>query len=202
MECRIPSSLYQLCYPPYSHNCITRLSLDYGVLRMFQQLLFILSLPIVLGINSVFFFVKEQKRIFCTCILVIFLFLNLTGFVSHLTGDYYPQMWLDNSGLYYDAYYVHRSDIAAIAWLSANNINHDPVEADIENIDIEKVYGHMNALNEIFPSVIRKNAYVIMQTSSTRVVVGPYVLIYNSPLPFLNDNKNRIYSNGGNNIYK
>ncbi|HYT41108.1 MAG TPA: hypothetical protein VEP90_02065, partial [Methylomirabilota bacterium] len=39
------------------------LSVEYGVLRMFQQLLFMLSLPIVLGFSSILFFMKEQKRI-------------------------------------------------------------------------------------------------------------------------------------------
>ena len=99
------------------------LSVEYGLLRMFQQLLFMLSLPIVLGLSSILFFLKEQNRILFTGVIAIIFFLNLTGFISHLTGDYYPQMTLDNSGLYYDAYYVHKSDVLAMVWLSKNNVN-------------------------------------------------------------------------------
>ena len=132
------------------------LSVEYGVLRMFQQFLFMLSLPIVLGLNSILFFVKEQKRILFIGIIAIIFFLNLTGFLSHLTGDYYPQMTLDNSGLYYDAYYVHKADVLAIVWLSKNDVNHEPIEADLSGMNKMLTYGDVYALNEIFPSVIQK----------------------------------------------
>ncbi len=179
------------------------LSVEYGVLRMFQQLLLILSLPIVLGLSSILFFVKEQKRIVFTGIIAIIFFLNLTGFISHLTGDYYPQMTLDNSGLYYDAYYVHKSDVLAIAWLSKNNVNNDPVEADLSGTNKLLTYGDINALNEIFPPIIRKNAYVYEEISSSTVVsIDKNVVIYNSSKSFLDDNKDLVYSNGKDNVYK
>lgn len=50
------------------------LSVEYGILRMFQQLLFMLSLPIVLAVYSILFFVKEQKRILFTGIIAIIFF--------------------------------------------------------------------------------------------------------------------------------
>ena len=179
------------------------LSVEYGVLRMFQQLLFILSLPIVLGLSSILFFMKEQKRILFSGIIAIIFFLNLTGFISHLTGDYYPQMTLDNSGLYYDAYYVHKSDVLAIVWLSKNNVNNEPVEADLSGMNKLLTYGDITALNEIFPPIIRKNAYVYGEISSSTVVsIDKNVVIYNSSKPFLDDNKDLVYSNGRDNVYK
>jgi uncharacterized membrane protein len=179
------------------------LSVEYGLLRMFEQLLFMLSLPIVLGLNSILFFVKEQKRILLIGIIAIIFFLNLTGFISHLTGEYYPQMTLDNSGLYYDAYYVHKTDVFAIVWLSKNNVNHEPVEAGLPGINKLLTYGHINALNEIFPPVIQRNAYVYLETSSNTVVaIDQNVLIFNSSKPFLDENKDLVYSNGKDNIYK
>ena len=179
------------------------LSVEHGVLRMFQQLLFLLSLPISLGISSILFFTKEQKRIIFTGIIAIIFFLNLTGFISHLTGDYYPQLTLDNAGLYYEAYYVHKSDVLAIAWLSKNNVNNEPVEADLSGNNKLLTYGNINALNEIFPPVIRKNAYVYLEVSSdTKVAIDSNVLIYNTSKPFLDDNKNLVYSNGKDNIYR
>jgi len=132
------------------------LSLEYGVLRMFQQLLFIISLPIVLGLSSILFFVKEQRRILLIGIIVISFFLNLTGFISHLTGDYYPQMTLDNAGVYYDAYYVHKSDVLAITWLSKNDLNHQPVEADNSGANKMLPYGSIHAEGDIFPPIMRK----------------------------------------------
>lgn len=179
------------------------ISIEYGLLRMFQQLLFILSLPIVLAVWSTLFFVKEQKRILFTGIIAIIFFLNLTGFISHLTGDYYPQLTLDNAGLYYDAYYVHKSDVLAIAWLSENNVNNEPVQADLPGTNKLLTYGDIDALSGIFPQIIRKNAYVYQQVSiHIEVILDNTIIVCNSSKPFLDENKDHVYSNGQVNIYK
>lgn len=180
------------------------ISLEYGLLRVFQQLLFILSLPLVLAIDSVLFFLKEQKRLIFTGIIAIFFFLDLTGFIPHLTGDYYPQMTLDNSGLYYDVYYVQQSDTLAIVWLSKNNVNNEPVETDLENTDKLLNYGNRrDVLPASFPSTVRKNTYVYLKVSIPRIVVfGNYTFIINSDKSFLDDNKNLVYSNGKDNVYR
>ena len=179
------------------------LSVEYGVLRMFQQFLFIFSLPIVLGISSILFFAKEQKRILFTGIIVIIFFLNLTGFISHLTGDYYPQMTLDNSGLYYDAYYVDKSEVSAIVWLSVDDVDEQPVQSSSTTEKQLLAYGNVYPVNDILPPVIQKNAYIFLRISiSTQVTFDKSTLIFNSPKPFLDDNKNLIYNNGEYNIYK
>jgi len=179
------------------------LSIEYGVLRMFQQLLFVISLPIVLGLSSILFFVREQRRILFSGIIAIIFFLNLTGFISHLTGDYYPQMTLDNAGLYYDAYYIQRLDVVSIVWLSENDVNNDPIVADSQSITDMLTYGDINALEENFPAIMPKNAYVYQQVSSNKIVsISHTIFYYNSDKSFLDDYKNLIYSNGKDNIYR
>jgi len=179
------------------------LSLEYGVLRMFQQFLFIFSLPIVLGFSSILFFAKEQKIILFTGIVVIVFFLNLTGFIAHLTGDYYPQMTLDNAGLYYDAYYVDKSEVFAIVWLSEHDANNEPVQAAAATGKQLLAYGNITPVNDILPPVIQKNAYVFIKVStSTQVTFDKSTLIFKSSKSFLDDNKNLIYSNGEYDVYK
>ena len=170
---------------------------------MFQQLLFVISLPIVLGLSSILFFVREQRRILFSGIIAIIFFLNLTGFISHLTGDYYPQMTLDNAGLYYDAYYIQRLDVVSIVWLSENDVNNDPIVADSQSITDMLTYGDINALEENFPAIMPKNAYVYQQVSSNKIVsISHTIFYYNSDKSFLDDYKNLIYSNGKDNIYR
>src|SRR5258706_535898 len=179
------------------------LSVEYGVLRMFQQLLFMLSLPIVLGVCSILFFLKEQIRILFTGIIAIIFFLNLTGFLSHLTGDYYPQMTLDNAGLYYDTYYVDSPRVVAIVWLSENAVKNDPIVTDSRSTSNLLAYGGINASDENIPVLVPKNAYVYLLTSSYSVIfIDSNAIYYNSDEPFINNNKNTIYSNGEVNIYK
>ena len=179
------------------------LSVEYGLLRMFQQFLFLLSLPVVRGIYFIFSFVKEPKRMLFTGIVAIIFFLNLAGFLSHLTGDYYPQLTLDNAGLYYDAYYVHESDVRAVVWIATNNSKGEPVGSDAPGMNKLLMYGNIQAVNEEFPPLVRKDTYVYEEVSSNKVVsIDNDVVIYNSSENFLNDNKNLIYSNGKNNIYR
>jgi hypothetical protein len=179
------------------------LSVEYSLSRMLQQFLFVLSLPIVLGLNSVLFFIKEQKRMVLIGVIVILLFLNLTGFISHLTGDYYPQMTVDNAGIYYDAFYVHRADVAAIIWIEKHNVNHDPVEADLSGTNKTLTYGGILAFDKNFPALIEKDAYVYQEISSNAIAsINANLIIYDSSQTFLDDNKDLIYSNGKNNVYK
>ena len=75
-------------------------------------------------------------------------------------------MTLDNAGLYYDAYYVHGSDILTICWLLRENTNGEPVESDQSGTNKLLLYGNINAINGDLPAVILKNAYVYFQTST------------------------------------
>ncbi len=178
------------------------LSEEYGALRMFLQFLFVFSLLIVFGLSSILFFVKEQRRILYIGIIAIIFFLNLTGFIAHLTGDFYPQMTTDNAGLYYDAYYVQGSDVVAIDWLSKNDVNNDPILAEQYAISKLWTYGDIKSLDANFPPLIPKNAYVYLQVSAKPLASYQGTLYYNSDKPFLDKYKNLIYSNGKNNIYK
>jgi uncharacterized membrane protein len=146
--------------------------------------------------------VKEQKNILFTGIIIIFLFFNLNGFFSHLTGEYFPVMYLDNSGLYYDLYYVRKADVSAIVWLSENHTKGDPIETDVTHGSVMLSYGHIVASNELIPPIIPKNGYMFVQVSNNLMVWGKNPMPINTPKQFLDDNKNLIYSNGGDNIYR
>jgi uncharacterized membrane protein len=180
------------------------LSEDYGEARILQQYLFIFSIPTVLVLNSVLSFAKEQKRIVFTGIIVMVFFLNSAGFIAHLTGDYYSQMPLDNAGMYYDKYYVYKSDVLAIAWLSKTNVNREPVQADSDRQKFLPYGRGMFVSNDVFPQTIQKNSYVYLTVWNNKVVViiATKALIHKSPKDFLDDNKDTIYSNGRINIYK
>jgi uncharacterized membrane protein len=179
------------------------LSVEYGLLRMFQQFLFLLSLPIVLGLNSILFFVKEQKRALFTGVVAVVFFLNLTGFIAHLTGDYYPQLPLDNAGIYYQTYYVSKSDILAMVWLSKNDVNDAPVDTDSAGANKLLSYAGISSSEAIFPELMQQDAYVYQEDSNYAVaVLESDELIVNSAQPFLDANKNLIYNNGKNHVYK
>ena len=181
------------------------ISIEYGLLRLFQQLLFLLSLPIVMATSILFIFLKGSKRIYAITLFAVILFLTLTGFISYITGGYYPQMTLDNKGLYYDAYYTHKEDVYSALWLEKNRKIDAPIQSDLSGSAKLLTYGNIFALKEIFPPTIRKKSYVYLTISNLKnsiVSIEANTLIFNSPIDFLSQNKNLIYNNGSNRIYK
>ncbi len=182
------------------------ISAEYGLLRLFQQSLFLLSLPIVLATYILFFFIGQPKRIYFMACIAIGFFLNLTGFFAHLTGSYYPTMTLDNAGIYYDAYYVNKTSIVSAQWLKQNRQANTTVQTDISGSLKLLAYGDIFALDAILPPVIEKDSYVYLPNAKSQqyvfISVNSDTLIVNSPEKFLEENKNLIYNNGWSKIYK
>jgi len=108
---------------------LPQLSVDYGTLRLFQQLLVILAIPIVVGIIALFYGARRWATRLAGVVLAL-LFLHLSGFLPQLTGGYPPQLALNNAGIYYDSYYVDSGEKSAAAWLMAHNIPPIGVAAD------------------------------------------------------------------------
>jgi uncharacterized membrane protein len=97
---------------------LPQLSVDYGVMRLFQQLLFILALPIIAAlIRMATLVTKDTTRVYAfVSVFLGLVFLHTSGFIPQLTGGYTPQLSLNNSGFYYDAYYVTEDQKQAANW--------------------------------------------------------------------------------------
>lgn len=179
------------------------ISAEYGLLRMFQQLLFLFSFLIVFAVYFILPFFNANKRIISTAIVALIFFLTLTGFFSHITGEYYPTLTLDNSGAYYDAYYVTAQNVAALDWLSVNDPQNFPVQSNFPAIITQLKNNKIQSITDVFPQAMLRNSYVFLSTNSNFLVtLSKDNLVYTSPKPFLDAKKNLVYNNGSNYIYK
>ncbi len=190
---------------------VPNISIEYPVERFFQQALVLLSLPTVLGVLVVFKFLKNKNTKFLLiAIMFLWYFLFFSGFTSQLFGGV-PRMNLNNFGEEYDRFYTYKSEVKSLEWLSKYYNQKDEIYMD--EYAILKAYSFSrinkkNVLEYILPSIIDKNAYVYSSytnkiNKTTRV--NNYknnFLEYNFPTEFLNDNKNKIYINGGSEIFK
>jgi uncharacterized membrane protein len=183
------------------------ISLDYGLLRLFQQNLYVFGIFIMIGLVSLFWWsIKTGETI--GFILTLFLLAHLSGLIPNLTGDFPPQLNLDNAGIYYDAFYVHPTDIAAIHWVS--NLSTNPHEfdyqSDIYGANLMLPYGGVSSLADLIPDTILKSSYVFMDYATAvkgvMVNLNQEVLLIKAPTQFLDDYKNLIYNNGSARIYK
>jgi len=185
--------------------------IDYGILRVIQQSLLFLALPIVLAcmwvLGKMRLSVVWQTRI-VGATLVLF-FLLLSGFVPTLTGGYKPVLALNNSGLYYEAYYTHQDEIAADQWLVTNSPKGSRVYADefARRKMVTYTGSTIFAQPILVPGGIPIDSYVYL--SNANVTFNDVPLYYNGnvishtvPYVFLNANKNILYNSGQVVIYK
>jgi uncharacterized membrane protein len=102
----------------FIHLLFPVLSTSYGTGRSFQQILIIVSLPIIMILISIFRFTKISIAI--VTIILLVLFFNFSGMLPQIFGNYPAQLALANSGLYYDNYYVNYGEILSGNWLVLN----------------------------------------------------------------------------------
>jgi uncharacterized membrane protein len=96
---------------------LPQISIDYTVVRLFQQTLILTALPIALGLEFLFSFLGRW-RIAVVALIVSLLFLDTSGFIPQSTGGYLPQLSLNNAGQYYDFFYEHSGEILSSSWLN------------------------------------------------------------------------------------
>ncbi len=189
------------------------LSVEYGLLRAFQQSLMFLGIFVVAGSYAVLSWATEVTRSRVALALAILFFLSSTGALTQLLGGYEPLLHLNNSGSYYDHYYVHDSERAAIEWMkgevqkNALRGEETVIQSDTIAVGAASFGDSAEIIRDIYPALIRKDAYVFM--SVTNVSKQQATFSYNGteityfyPLQFLDATKTMVYTDGETRIYR
>lgn len=184
---------------------LPQISLNYGLLRLFHQLLIFLALPLVMGWMLILHRIFRSLTVYIVSTIVILFFLTLTGFISTVTGGYYPQYHLNNGGLYYESYFNHELEITSINWLRNNMVPNSTVQADTLTGDRLFGTGNIYSLDANIPQVMHRSSYIyagITNNKGRSVLSVDRNLMIQYPKNILNANKNVIYSNGATTVYK
>jgi uncharacterized membrane protein len=188
------------------------LSVSYGLLRAFQQALFLVAPVLVSG--SIFLF-QPLGRVWAAraaAIVALVVLFSTIGLMPQLLGGYQAQLNLDNSGVYYDAYYVHPQEIAALDWLGQQpGTLPSGVQADLTSDRWSfKNPGDISAnqvVTDFYPTLLRKSTWVVLGYSTVRTGVSWFVgngnlISYKYPVGVLKTSKDLVYDNGSTRIYK
>ena len=189
------------------------LSVEYGVMRAFQQSLIFLGLFIVMGSISIVEKFSYKVKMLLASFLVLTFFLSLTGVFSQILGGYDPQLHMNNSGQYYDTFYIHSSELYGIDWLAKkvqDDVNSDyqsEVQTDRFTLRTNSTFAQINTLNDIYPGLVRRDSYVYLGYANVTklqasVSYNDSNFTYIYPISFLDDNKDLLYTNGGSRIYR
>ncbi|BCY15475.1 DUF2206 domain-containing protein [Actinoplanes sp. L3-i22] len=191
---------------------LPELSVDYGVLRAFQQGLFFFA-PFIAA-ASVWAFRWAGKRATGLAFgMALVLFLDLVGVVPKLLGGYPPQLHLANAGQYYDIYYLHPEERAAITWIHdhASEVEREQVQSEVQTD--RYTFGRAESLlpgradHDIYPTLIGADTYVFLGFTTVRkdestVFYRGDLVTYQYPIGLLDATKNKVYSSEGSEVYR
>jgi uncharacterized membrane protein len=187
-------------------------SIEYHLGRAYLQVSIVLALPAILGFMIIFKFIKKKniKSILISLIFIIY-FLFSSEFINQIIGGRDTSIHLDNSGTYYDKYYNHTSEIASGKWLTNNYDKERLVYVDGTTTSLKlTILSNLKDgqfVYNILPSIMSTDAYVFSNYTNTtkKMIIQSFksdTISHNFPDQFLDDNKNKIYSNGGSEIFK
>lgn len=185
-----------------------QLSVDYGVLRAFQQGLFFFAPFIAAGTLWLLHW-AGRRSVPLVCVLVTGLFLDLTGVVPKLLGGYPAQLQLSNAGQYYDIYYPHLTEREAAYWLEQKIATDSSQFVQTDHFTFGRLQTLITgpAQGDLYPTLLNMDSYVLLGT--TTVQTGRMTVSYQGdlvtfqfPEGFLDATKNEIYSSEGAEIYR
>jgi uncharacterized membrane protein len=188
------------------------LSVFYGVLRGFQEALIVIAPALVAGSLTAFSPFGRIWSLRIATVVCVGIFISTCGLLPEVLGGYPASLNLNNSGQYYNIYYMQPQEDAAVRWLESEpGVLSDGVQASAASSRFaftarSKVTGSQT-ITEIYPSLVRRDSWVVVGYSTVHedqstIFYDGDLVTYKYPMAILNDNKNLVYNNGGTYIYK
>ncbi len=179
---------------------LPQLSVEYGLLRMFQQLLTMLAILILGAILWILsrFIRHNHKTYIAAAGFMSLMFLHLSGFIPQITGGAAPQLALNNNGFQYDAYYSTDAEKKAGKWLCDNRDNERSVAAD--KYAISRFLNNCEKKLIIASPMVNTDGLYVFN-DGINVAKNAYMINLNSNLYYYKVTRpeqeiNQIYSNG------
>ncbi|MFI9819963.1 DUF2206 domain-containing protein [Streptomyces sp. NPDC052013] len=186
---------------------IPQLSVDYSLLRAFQQGLFFFA-PFLATATLWALRWAGRKTVPLACALLAVLLLDLAGVVPKALGGYPAQVQLSNSGQYYAIYYPHAEERKAALWLDEKIGVHKQGLVQTDRFTYSRLQSLIThpTLADIHPAALRTDSYVLLGTTPARtgkvtIFYRGDLITYEYPMKVL-DSRDLIYSNGGAVIYR
>ncbi|MFE2717897.1 DUF2206 domain-containing protein [Streptomyces mirabilis] len=186
---------------------IPQLSVDYSLLRAFQQGLFFFA-PFLATATLWLVRWAGRRAVPLACVLLAGLLLDLSGVVPKALGGYPAQLQLSNAGQSYTIYYPHVEERRAAMWLDARLTKEGRGLVQTDRFTYSRMQALLThpTLADVHPAALRTDSYVLLGTTPTRtglvtVFYGGDLITYEYPMKVL-DSRDLIYSDGGAVIYR
>ena len=190
---------------------VPNLSVDYGVLRAFQQTLLVVAPLMAAGLWMVVRHLGSRAATIVAVVPVVLL-LILSGVLPALLGGQQERLALSNSGAYYDRFYASDSEQQAIAWLAATDAATAWKSKIISNrnVTVKMLAASGNAApvaDRLYPTLLTKDAFVyvdgqILEKGRSTVFYTGDLINYVYPERKLAHRLDLVYSSPRSRIYR
>lgn len=190
---------------------VPSLSVEYGVLRAFQQALLIVAPVMAVGLWAM---VRPLgvRAAALTAVVPLALLLTFSGVIPSLLGGQAPQLALRNSGLYYDRFNTSDAELQGVDWLAAVKQDAGSPPQIISNKRIAArilavTRNNSKVTDRLYPTLLTKGAYVFVdahlgRTRHSNVFYTGDLITYAYPLQDLDRRLDLVYSSQHSRIYR
>lgn len=188
---------------------ISSVFIGYGPDRAYQQLLVFLAPAFVIGgetISKLISRFKPKLNLSLVFIMIVLIaqFFSATYMVYQICGVHHSE-FLNSDGIRHDWYYVYDVDVAGANWVYIHTDDERlRVWVDVMGAKIYSQFG-IEPIRIFNPNVEIKEGYIYMRTVN---VINEKIYLHYGPGEDLSNctylflGRNKIYSNGGSEIYK
>ncbi len=190
---------------------VPNLSVDYGVLRAFQQTLLVVAPSMAVGM-SMALRPFGRRPVLLTAAVPVVLILVLTGTLQSLVGGQQQRIAVANAGLYYDRYFVSDSEARAVSWLGdLDQVDHTNERViGSRNVNVRLLAATENRApvsDRLFPTLLTKHSYVylggqVVDKGVSTVFYTGDLLTYVYPTQDLDQHLDLVYSSPRSRIYR
>lgn len=185
---------------------LPELSVDYGLLRMFQQSLVVLAPAVIFALTGAVRLFGARAGAVTSAAVLAGCLVSTSGLLPQLTGDFPPQLNLNNSGAYYRAYYTSADDLTAARWVDAHLTAGTLLSVDSADFRTLRSMARLYPLEGMAPAMVPARAYLeVSQVGPDRAeavaIARDRILTYTFPLHCVAAVRPLVYAVGTHRIY-
>ena len=190
---------------------VPNLSVDYGVLRAFQQTMLVVA-PVMAAGLWVLLRPLGRRLGVLVVVVPVALLLVLSGTLPALLGGNQPRIANSNSGTYYDRFYTSDSENQAISWLATVDGASGWRSKIISNrnVTVKMLAESHNAApvaDRLYPTLLTKDAFVyvdrqILEKGRSTLFTTGDLINYRYPTQDLDQRLDLVYSSPHSRIYR
>ncbi|MGO9791629.1 MAG: DUF2206 domain-containing protein [Solirubrobacteraceae bacterium] len=178
-------------------------AVQYNPTRVYQECLVVLSAAPILGALVVARALRIPRSETVIGLFVAAFFFVSSAALPQLVGSGGAYMQLNNFGPYYDIYYTHDQELAAIKWLAEHGQRDVPTFADWFATKKLTAFGarELDIVDNVVPNTITRRSYVFQSYSNTATgaaftLFNGAILPYRFPASFVHSVKSVVFSTG------